>query len=376
MKSVQSGDELRARLASILCLACSFGLAGCGAPGPPQPPSLHIPERVTDLTAVRAGTSISLHCTMPKKTTDRVLLKGPVPVVVCWREGAGECHAIGQSSQEPGADVGADGQFRETLPAELSTGKPRAVSLFVELKNPKGKSAGLSNPAMMLAGEAPAPVEGFRAEVRADGVVLRWRGGPPGAVRLHRRLLTPAQKPASGKSDSALVKPAAEPALRDLFVSAPEAEPNAGALDKTARFGAVYEYTAQRVIQVKAEASDGKALLELPGEISAPVRVDVIDTFPPAVPRGLVAVFAPEEKTIDLSWQPDTEEDLAGYIVYRAAEDGVWRRISGPQPLIGPAYRDTTVGPAHAYHYAVSAIDLTGHESQRSAEATESVPNS
>jgi hypothetical protein len=39
-----------------------------------------------------------------------------------------------------------------------------------------------------------------------------------------------------------------------------------------------------------------------------------------------------------------------------------------------PAYRDTTVEPGHRYRYAVSAIDLTGHESKRSAEAEEPVP--
>jgi fibronectin type 3 domain-containing protein len=85
--------------------------------------------------------------------------------------------------------------------------------------------------------------------------------------------------------------------------------------------------------------------------------------------------LVPEEKTIDLSWQPDTEEDLAGYIVYRAESDGDWKRISGAQPLTGPAYRDAAVEAGHSYRYAVSAIDLTGHESKRSAEAQETVPN-
>jgi len=51
-----------------------------------------------------------------------------------------------------------------------------------------------------------------------------------------------------------------------------------------------------------------------------------------------------------------------------------WIRISGAQPVTGPAYRDTTVQPKHSYRYAVSAIDLTGHESKRSSEADEAVP--
>jgi hypothetical protein len=42
-------------------LAEAILLSGCGTPGAPQPPSLKLPERVTDLTAVRAGNSVVLN---------------------------------------------------------------------------------------------------------------------------------------------------------------------------------------------------------------------------------------------------------------------------------------------------------------------------
>jgi fibronectin type 3 domain-containing protein len=160
-----------------------------------------------------------------------------------------------------------------------------------------------------------------------------------------------------------------EPALRDLIV---ESGASAGALDTSARFGQSYEYTAQRIERISIA---GKTL-ELPGEISAPVQVKVLDTFPPAIPQGLAAIFVPEEKTIDLSWQPDTEPDLAGYIVYRAGQtENDWQRISGTQPLTAPSYRDAAAVPGQNYRYAITAIDQTGHESQRSPIANESVPN-
>jgi fibronectin type 3 domain-containing protein len=169
--------------------------------------------------------------------------------------------------------------------------------------------------------------------------------------------------------------PSPEPELRDLLVDPSSAGQAIGALDKTARFGEAYEYTAQRIVQVTGNATGAKQTMELAGEVSAPIRVDVVDTFPPAIPQELVAVLVSEEKTIDLSWQPDTDEDLAGYIVYRAEADRAWKRISGPQPLTGAAYRDTTVEAGHSYRYAVTAIDLTGHESRRSPEAGETVPD-
>jgi hypothetical protein len=356
------------RIGSGLAAAAALGLivlSGCGTPGAPQPPSLKLPEVVTDLTAVRAGDSVTLNWTMPRKTTDHVLLKGQIPVSICWREGTGSCQPLSQTSQAPEAKA----EFHGSLPAALEAGDPRAVSLFVELKGPKGRSAGLSDAATILAGAAPGAVTGLSAEVRADGVGLHWNGGGTAPVRLHRKLLTPAAPPAAAQNGP--LKPQQEPVLRDLLVEGLPLGQAPGALDRTARFGEVYEYTAQSLIRVQKNG----ATMELAGANSTPVRVNVIDSFPPAVPQGLAAVYVPEQKTIDLSWEPDTEEDLAGYIVYRADPAGDWKRISGAQPLAGAAYRDASAEPGHSYRYAISAIDQLGHESNRSADAAESVPN-
>jgi hypothetical protein len=264
---------------------------------------------------------------------------------------------------------GADGHFSETLPSTLSSGAPRKLSYVVELKNRSGRSAGLSNAAVVAAGEAPPPITGLTAEVRKVGVVLRWKPDENDvAIRLHRLLLNPpAAKPKEG-----LMAPAPEPVEQDLLV---EAGSQGQALDESVRFGESYEYRAQRVIPVEA---DGQKL-QLDGEFSQPVRVEVKDVFPPALPNGLAAVASEGENgagpAIDLSWQPNTETDLAGYIVYRREDDGAWQRISPPQPVVGPAFHDAQVQPGHSYRYAVSAVDQGGHESARSPEAQETVPN-
>jgi fibronectin type 3 domain-containing protein len=123
---------------------------------------------------------------------------------------------------------------------------------------------------------------------------------------------------------------------------------------------------------------EGKTL-ELAGELSAPVRVEARDIFPPAVPTGLAAVATTGENgagnAIDLSWQPVTDADLAGYFVYRREGDGGWQRISPAAPLVPPAFHDAQVQPGHSYRYAVSSINQGGNESARSAETEESVPN-
>ena len=145
-------------------------------------------------------------------------------------------------------------------------------------------------------------------------------------------------------------------------------------LDKSIRFGQVYEYRAQRVARI---AVDGQTL-GLAGELSAPIRVEALDTFPPAVPTGLAAVATAgnsgTEPSIDLSWQPVTDPDLAGYAVYRSESGGAWRRISPAEPIVPPAFHDVQVQPGHTYSYSVSAIDQGGHESAHSAETEETVP--
>jgi len=355
--------------ALALALAAGLALTGCGTPGAPQPPSLKLPSPVTDLNASRAGNQINLTWTMPRRNTDKLLLSNNVTVRVCRKDGTAGCDAAGM---ELFFAPGAKGSFAETLPAALAAGPARPLTYFVEIKNRSGRSAGLSNAAQVLAGAAPAPVAGLAAEVRKQGVVLRWTPAAAQesvAVRLHRKLLNPpADKPHEG-----LLTPQPEPVEQNLLIEA-TAHPG-HALDKNIRFGQSYEYRAQRVARVTV---DGKTL-ELDGEISAPVRIVALDQFPPDVPTDLAAVAAVgedgAETAIDLSWQPVTDADLAGYIVYRREGEAAWQRISPAGPLLSPAFHDAQVQPGHSYRYAVSALAQNGHESARSAEAEETVPN-
>ncbi|HEX4032003.1 MAG TPA: fibronectin type III domain-containing protein [Terracidiphilus sp.] len=350
-----------------------LGLSGCGLPGAPQPPSLNLPGRVTDLSAVRTGDQVTLAWTMPKKNTDKLLLQGVVTAQVCRRiSDAGACGTAETLQFAPGADA----TFTETLPDALARGPARPIAYFVELNNSKGRSAGLSNGADVAAGAAPQAVTGLSAEVAKTGVLLRWTAQEPEspgvAIRLRRTLLTPPSAVEKKHERESPLAPPQEPMKRVLLVTA--GLPQGRALDRDIRFGGTYAYRAQRVATVTA---DGRTL-ELDGPLSPAVQIDAVDIFPPDVPRDLVAVATGggdgAGPAIDLSWMPDTEADLAGYIVYRRQGDGAWLRISEPQPVVGPGFHDGHVQPAQTYDYAVSAIDQEGHESGRSAEVQESVP--
>jgi hypothetical protein len=340
-------------------------------PSAPLPPTLNLAVPVTNLAATRTGDQVHLSWTVPTKNTDKLLLKDHVRVRVCRREVASQsCIVAGNLDLAPGAE----GVFSEELPQQLATGVPRSLTYFVELRNRNERSAGPSNAAMVLAGEAPAAVKGLGAELRKEGVVLHWNGEAQGpeaaAIRLRRKLLTPvAAKPTQGP-----LAPPPEQIDENLLVDT-SGQFTDRALDKDIRFGATYEYRAQRVTRAPVNSE----MMELDGPLSEPVRVEATDVFPPGVPTGLAAVAVAGENgavpAIDLNWQPNTEPDLAGYIVYRREGASDWQRVSPLQLVDRPGFHDVQVQAGQSYQYAVTAVDQDGHESGKSAEATEAVPN-
>ncbi len=125
---------------------------------------------------------------------------------------------------------------------------------------------------------------------------------------------------------------------------------------------------------------DGHTLL-MRSTVSAPVTFVSRDVFPPLVPTGLEAVpggATPADRSIDLSWTPNTDADLAGYSVYRQEVTstgevaGTAARLNST-PVVGPAYRDQTAVPGHRYSYRVTAVDSAGNESAPSAAVQETL---
>lgn len=351
-------------------------------PGTPLPPSLNLPVQVRDLTATRTGERIRLTWTMPTRNTDKLLLKGKVQVRVCRKlPNAQTCEPVGKLEKDPGekVDVGQE------LPEELATGMPRPLTYLVELLNKNGKSAGMSNAAVVPAGEAPASVQGLDAQIQKVGVVLHWNAALDGpqasAIRLQRKLISPAAAPTApstsgGKGTADALASSAEPAEQNLLVEVKD-RAQVGAIDKDIHFGQTYEYRAQRILRVNVAGAE----MELDGPFSPPVTVEAKDVFPPAAPKGLAAVSVAATNAtpagVDLDWDPNTEADLAGYVVYRreGGGDGDWERVSPTIPVVGPGYHDAHVQPGHTYEYSVTAVDQSGHESLRSDPAKEAVPS-
>ncbi len=199
-------------------------------------------------------------------------------------------------------------------------------------------------------------------------------------LRLRRtRLAGPGQGAAPAKGE--ISAGVAQPAEQTLEIGSPGSPPpqpsmavgwtRSEAVDKDARLNCTYRYTVERVARI---VLDGHPL-EVTSGPSAPVLIDARDLFPPAVPAAVEAVADAEGSAVDVSWSPDADADLAGYVVYRrVAGQGRPERVSGPAWIVDPAWRDKDVRPGLHYAYSVSAVDASGNESARSLEAEEFLP--
>jgi hypothetical protein len=356
-------DRLFAALAAAFL---ATGLSGCASPGPARPPSLHLPRPATDLTATRTGDNVILRWTTPEKTTDSLKVQPALTAEVC-RElpPATVCTPVKRLAVHPGP-----AEASETLPPQLTADPAILLAYRVQLFNAKGHSAGLSTPAFAAAGAAPPPVAGLKVTPAREGAMLEWQPQPAAATVELDRILVPAKAPQKPSAKQPLQLAPSTPTEVHLRAGGQSSDPG-GTIDPTAERGETYRYTAQRV---RAITLDGHAL-EIRSTPSAAITAVMRDVFPPRTPTGLAAI--PSADGIDLSWEPNTEPDLAGYNVYRRQVSATGEAIGAPTrltptPAPAPAFSDRTAQPGQSYSYRVTAIDTTGNESPASTEVQES----
>jgi len=363
---------MRLRLWLMGSLLAVAGLAGCGTPGAPQLPSLQLARPVEDLTATRAGNRVELDWTLPAKNTDRTLVKHIPESRICRHEGVtlmSACTVVDEvptpkappqpkqkGQQQPEA---VRLQYVDILPPQLGLDNPAGfVTYAVEEMNSKGRSAGLSNQvAVPVAPTIVAPDE-ISAHVSGEGVTISWSGAAPAAAPKDLTYRYQIER-----------RPAGSPAYIVVGDVAPSAR--GSYLDKTFEWEKKYEYRIATLTEVQSHGLSAA----VPGDGSKPVEVFTRDIYPPAQPVGLQAVFSSigQKPFIDLTWAPNLENDLAGYNVFRRTE-GTPEKLN--QQLVQvPSFRDENVKPGKKYMYSVSAVDLRGNESPRSAEASEAVPD-
>ncbi len=107
------------------------------------------------------------------------------------------------------------------------------------------------------------------------------------------------------------------------------------------------------------------------GELAAAERASPASSFdPPAIRRPSALVAEGADGQVFLEWNPNLEEGLAGYHVYRRGSSQTQFACVTPKILNRPAYTDTQLDNGTPYHYRVTALLGGGQESEPSNEVS------
>ena len=404
------------------------GMLGCANPGIPRPPSLHVPQAVTDVAGARVGNRVELHWTAPSRTTDGADLTGPTVVEICRDHAAAEPTSLAnrRTATPPATGIavpctpvlsiaGHSGASTTVtaIPAGpgITSGERPLFAYRIRILNSAGRSGPPSSPVYVPGGPVVPAVTGFSAKYSRAGVVLQWlkaqgespSGEKPAWVEVERTIepkpTTNGQvpmAPALARGSRVRAPDSVSRARRDNNVASirlrqspgdsapPSSSPQSqfeGMVDQTAEQQESYSYQAQRIVTV----SVGGKPYEIQSEPTDPLTVVTRITFPPVQPRGLVSIpsaidlstqGSKAHRAIDLAWEPNIETDLAGYVVYRVdlqagmSNSAKPLRLT-PDPVPSLNYRDDTVTSGHRYRYYVTAVDGGGNESTPSAPVEE-----
>lgn len=92
------------------------------------------------------------------------------------------------------------------------------------------------------------------------------------------------------------------------------------------------------------------------------------DVTPPAAPTGLTAKAS--DSQVSLSWNANSETDLAGYNVYRSTTSGSgYTKVNGSL-VTGTSFNNTGLTNGTTYYYVVTAVDSSANQSPHSNQAS------
>jgi predicted phage tail protein len=348
---------VRTRRIVLLAVLALLLLAGCGRRGAPVVPILIEPSPPGDLQAQVQRRVVILTWTRPTTNVDGTVLKSLGVFRISRREQAPRVSAFSAiatvKADKPDnavvsgkryaftdetVVVGARYAYQvESMNRREIAGPPSSEAtalVTVEIAAPSDLRAEAGERAIRLAWSAPTR--------RADGTPIAeipgyniYRGTNPG--RYDPRPVNRGLVPASEFQDSDLVNDQA------------------------------YYYIVKAVENQEPPWQEGLQS----GEVSA----TPVDLTPPAPPQGVRAVPGPGT-VVSLSWEPNREFDLLGYLVYRSDAPNRRPRRLIETPFTAPALYDRSVRAGGRYVYTVTAVDASSrrNESAPSVEVEVFVP--
>lgn len=128
------------------------------------------------------------------------------------------------------------------------------------------------------------------------------------------------------------------------------------------------EYGGQRVFVQFNVTSDNS--VQKAGWYIDDFAVQELDDVAPGAPNSLTA-DADILGNVSLSWRAPADEDLESYVVYRSEASGIGYEAIGS--TTATAFTDTATVTDATYFYAVSAVDYSGNEGEKSNEVSVAV---
>jgi len=342
----------------ILLFSVIFLFAGCGVQAPPQPPRVETPARIKDLRVIQIGRGFYLDFTLPVLATDGERLTKPLRLEI-FRAITPPNQQIAPPSTDTTPWVTI---LSRELPRDLSKGRFRypsplsdqafrqqqnstfafAVVAFTRGFRSHPHQSALSNIAQTRLIDVSEPVTKLTVNTTQTALKLSWTQ-PAQTLAGHSILKIAAYRVYASRTN--------KPGSFHVLADTQSTEYN----DPNFQFGQAYYFrvsTVSTLNGVQAESQPSQTL-----------EITPKDTFPPAVPRHLTALYT--AGAVDLLWNANTDSDLAGYDVYRKVEGGRFARVN-QQMLSTPIFHDTSVASGQTYQYAVTALDLSGNESAKS----------
>jgi hypothetical protein len=345
-------------------------LGGCGAPGEPQPPSPPIPSPINDLAAHQQGNGVQLVFTLPSHTVAGERLSSP-PATEIFRgslksNGSPDGKSFKLVYTIPGAladSYAAQGKIRFTdpLPPEDLRAKPGAVYAYrIRTRASKKKDSADSNSVTAKVYPVPDRIASLDVRVTQNAIELSWPP-PQFATAANSAETVSGYHVYRGELDASSPIPASNDLSQAKWKSQPillAPSQSNSYRDTLFDFGKTYVYQVRSLV-----IADGNPI---ESDDSTPAIVTPRDTFPPAAPQNLVVAEIPGENgavSVDLSWSINSENDLAGYRIYRSEQQGERGHSLQAELLLSPSYRDVSAQPGHLYWYVATAVDRAGNES-------------
>ncbi|HYX29870.1 MAG TPA: hypothetical protein VE863_15120 [Pyrinomonadaceae bacterium] len=354
----------------LLIGLCALSLAPtCGKRRPPLPPLEKVPQRTEELSGFQRGNQVILIWPAPVRNAKsgsvqsirrvdvyRVAEKPTAPLALTEDQFEARSILVGSVTYDE-IKKGAP-TLTYADPLELA-GQPTRLRYAIRYVNAAGQRAAFSNFFLLEpAAKVAKPPASLSVRESETSISLSWD-----APTANIDDSTPVNLLGYNVYRINTDKPQTEPKpLNQQLITVTHFD------DKTFKFGEKYTYFV-RSVSLGTEAKHVESF------DSNRVTSEPRDVYPPAPPTFPQPSAAPGR--ISLFWPPNSEPDIAGYLLYRSTDPNLplpsWTLLT-PEVLTKSTFTDLNVESGKTYYYYLIAVDTAGNKSAASNVVSETVP--